>query len=163
MRIAVASQNFRTVTGHAGKTRRFLVFEVAPDQPAREVERFDLPKDMSMHEFHGEGDHPLYTVNAVIATSAGDGFARRLAGRGVLAATTEETDPVRAAEGLVAMLEQMRQNPPMPDLRGSPHQHHHHHDHDHGHGGCGGHDHDHDHDHHHGHSGGHSGGCSCGG
>ena len=30
MRIAVASQNFRTVTGHAGKSRRFLVFDVAP-------------------------------------------------------------------------------------------------------------------------------------
>jgi len=27
MRIGVTSQNFRTITGHAGKTRRFLVFE----------------------------------------------------------------------------------------------------------------------------------------
>ncbi len=27
MRIGVTSQNFRTITGHAGKTRRFLIFE----------------------------------------------------------------------------------------------------------------------------------------
>jgi len=27
MKIAVASQNFRTVTPHAGRTRRFLVYE----------------------------------------------------------------------------------------------------------------------------------------
>jgi hypothetical protein len=26
MRIAVISQNFKTITGHAGKSRRFLIF-----------------------------------------------------------------------------------------------------------------------------------------
>lgn len=149
MRIAVASQNFRTVSGHAGKTRRFLVFEAGPGQPAQEVERFDLPREMAMHDFHGEGPHPLDTVDAVIAASAGDGFARRMAARGVLAAVTEEPDPGRAVE---ALLEQMRQNPPIPDFHLGLRQHHHH-----AHGGCGGND-DHDaHDHHHGHSD----GCSC--
>ena len=28
MRIGVTSQNFRTITGHAGKTRRFLIYDV---------------------------------------------------------------------------------------------------------------------------------------
>ncbi|MEW8693532.1 MAG: nitrogen fixation protein, partial [Candidatus Thiodiazotropha endolucinida] len=27
MKIAVTSQNFRTITQHAGKTRRFLIYE----------------------------------------------------------------------------------------------------------------------------------------
>ena len=29
MKIAVSSQNFRTVTAHAGKARRFIVFDLA--------------------------------------------------------------------------------------------------------------------------------------
>ncbi|WP_248633505.1 NifB/NifX family molybdenum-iron cluster-binding protein [Cereibacter changlensis] len=53
MRFAVASQNFRTVTGHAGKTRRFLIFEATTGQPPQEVERFDLPKEQSIHAFRG--------------------------------------------------------------------------------------------------------------
>ncbi|HKJ77206.1 MAG TPA: nitrogen fixation protein, partial [Gammaproteobacteria bacterium] len=43
MEIAITSQNFRTVTGHAGKTRRFLVYEAGPGQEPVEVDRLDLP------------------------------------------------------------------------------------------------------------------------
>lgn len=39
MKIAVTSQNFRTVTAHAGKTRRFLVFDIPSGDSPREVER----------------------------------------------------------------------------------------------------------------------------
>ncbi|MGP3699714.1 NifB/NifX family molybdenum-iron cluster-binding protein [Rhodobacter sp. NSM] len=102
MRIAVASQNFRTVTPHAGKTRRFLIFEVPVGGPAQEVGRLDLPKELSIHEFRGEGPHPLDGVEAVIAASAGEGFVRRMAARGLLAVATAESDPARAAAGLAA-------------------------------------------------------------
>ncbi|EEW26178.1 NifB/NifX family molybdenum-iron cluster-binding protein [Rhodobacter ferrooxidans] len=102
MRFAIASQNFRTVTGHAGKTRRFLVYEAETGQTPREVERFDLPKDLSIHEFRGDGPHPLDSVAVVIAASAGDGFVRRLAARGVIAVATAETDPVAAITGYLA-------------------------------------------------------------
>lgn len=97
MRIAIASQNFRTVTGHAGKTRRFLIFEASKGGVAQEVGRLDLPKDMSIHAFHDTGPHPLDDVDAVIAGSAGPGFVRRMAARGVMAVTTTETDPSVAA------------------------------------------------------------------
>ncbi|SOB93055.1 NifB/NifX family molybdenum-iron cluster-binding protein [Rhodobacter maris] len=155
MRIAVASQNFRTITGHAGKTRRFLVYEAAPSAPVIEVDRLDLPKDMSMHEFHGEGAHPLDAMKAVIAGSAGQGFTARMAARGVLAVVTDETDPLLAVQALVEALAQMKEAP-IPDLRGAASGHHHHHHHDHGTGGCGcSHD---EADHGSEHAG---GGCSC--
>lgn len=102
MRIAVASQNFRTVTPHAGKPRRFLIFEVATGAPAREAGRLDLPKELSIHEFRGEGPHPLDEVEAVIAGSAGEGFVRRMAARGIRAVATAETDPAEAAAALAA-------------------------------------------------------------
>jgi hypothetical protein len=47
LRIAVASQNLRTVTGHAGKTHRFLVFAAERGAPPRELERLDLPRELS--------------------------------------------------------------------------------------------------------------------
>jgi predicted Fe-Mo cluster-binding NifX family protein len=101
MRIAVASQNFRTVTPHVGKTRRFILFEAAPGEPAREVDRLDLPRGMALHDFRGEGHHPLYEVGAIIAGSVGAGFARRMADRGIPALATSETDPARAAQAFV--------------------------------------------------------------
>lgn len=101
MRIAVASQNFRTVTSHVGRARRFFLFEARPGEPAREVGRLDLPKGMALHDFHGEGDHPLYAVGAIVAGSVGEGFVRRMAARGVTAVATAETDPATAARAFV--------------------------------------------------------------
>ena len=49
MNIAVTSQNFRTITGHAGKTRRFLVFTGTTEGEWLETDRLDLPKDMIWH------------------------------------------------------------------------------------------------------------------
>ena len=78
MRIAVTSQNFRTITGHAGKTRRFLVFEAEPGGEPREVERLDLPKELSFHEYRGNEAHPVDGVAVIITTSAGAGFVHRV-------------------------------------------------------------------------------------
>jgi hypothetical protein len=61
MRIAVTSQNFKTITGHAGKTRRFLVYETVGVESPVEIERLDLPQEMSIHEYQGE-DHPLFQL-----------------------------------------------------------------------------------------------------
>jgi len=96
MRIAVASQNFRTITPHAGVTRRFLVYEAAPGEAPREVDRLDLPKELAIREFAGAGSHPLDVVDAVIVGSAGSGFVRRMAARGVATVVTSELDPLRA-------------------------------------------------------------------
>lgn len=96
MRIGVTSQNYRTITGHAGKTRRFLIFEVSGDEQPREVGRLDLPKEMSLHQYHGD-DHPLFGLDAVITASCGAGFSQRLSRNGVRVVTTSEPDPVTAA------------------------------------------------------------------
>lgn len=101
MKIAVTSQNFRTITGHAGKTRRFLVYETAADAATPvEVERLDLPRAMSLHEFRGD-DHPLFAVDYVVTAGCGEGFVRRLALHGVTVIATAEPDPLAAACALV--------------------------------------------------------------
>lgn len=102
MKISVCSQNFRTVTSHAGKTRRFLIYHAEAGSPVEEVERLDLPKDMTIHAYHGPDDHPLFAVDAIIAGSAGDGFIRRMEAHGVRVAATSETDPLAAVTGYLA-------------------------------------------------------------
>lgn len=102
MRIAVTSQNFRTLTPHAGRMRRFLVYQAEPPGEPVEIDRLDLPKNMAMHEFHRDGPHPLDTVDVVIAGSCGAGFVRRMAKRGIRAVTSNKTDPLEAVRDFLA-------------------------------------------------------------
>jgi predicted Fe-Mo cluster-binding NifX family protein len=122
-RIAVTSQNFRTITGHAGKTRRFIIFETDPEGHPQEVERLDLPMEMSLHDYHGD-DHPLFQLGlaAVVTQGAGGGFVQRMARHGIQVHTTSASDPVAAVTALI-------RGEPLPAA--APHVH----DHGHGHGG----------------------------
>lgn len=101
MRIAVTSQNFRTVTGHAGKARRFVVFEADGQTPSREIERLDLDIDMAIHGYDHHAVHPLDSMNVLITSGAGEGFVRNLAARGVLVVATSETIPSLAVEAFL--------------------------------------------------------------
>ena len=95
MKVAVTSQNFRTVTSHAGKSRRFLVFDISCPCTPREIERLDLPKEMSFHEFRGDR-HPIDGISALITGGAGEGFRRRMTQRGIELVVTGEPDPLQA-------------------------------------------------------------------
>ncbi len=118
MKIAVTSQNFRTITQHAGKSRRFLIFEPdAATGAAREVARLDLPKEMSLHEFHGE-NHPLFEMDCLITGSGGQGFIQRMARAGVKVVITGEQDPLAAANAFIEG---------KPLAPAEPHDHGHHH------------------------------------
>lgn len=117
MKIAVTSQNFRTITQHAGKARRFLIFEqdAVSGKPV-EAGRLELPKEMSMHEFRGM-EHPLFSVDQLVTGSCGQGFMQRMASAGVKVVVTAETDPLVAAEALLA-------GKPLPAPAPHDHQHH---------------------------------------
>jgi predicted Fe-Mo cluster-binding NifX family protein len=100
MKIAVTSQNFRSITQHAGKTRRFLIFEQNPsDGEMKEVARLDLPKEMSMHEFRGEA-HPIFEMDYLITGSSGQGLIQRMAQAGVEVIVTGEQDPLTAVSAV---------------------------------------------------------------
>jgi predicted Fe-Mo cluster-binding NifX family protein len=101
MRIAVTSQNYRTVTGHAGKARRFIVFEADGQTPPREIERLDLDANMAMHGYGHNAAHPLDSMQVLITGGAGEGFVRNLAARGVQVVATNETIPSLAVEAFL--------------------------------------------------------------
>lgn len=121
MRIAVTSQNFKTITGHAGKTRRFLIYELDNQGQMSEIDRLDLPPALSLHEYHGE-DHPLFQLGltALVTQGAGTGFVQRLARHGIQVHVTSESDPVHAVNRLAGG---------KPLAPGLPHEHEHGHDH----------------------------------
>jgi hypothetical protein len=100
MKIAIATKDYTRVAGHAGQARHWLLYdsEVAGAEPAR----VELPRTLVFHHWEGEGEHPLDGISAIIAGSAGDGFRRRMAKRGVEVILTGEPDAGRA---LTAVLE----------------------------------------------------------
>ncbi len=97
MKIAVTSQNYKTITPHAGRTRRFIVYEATPGAEPIEVDRLDLPKELSMHEFHDNpASHPLDEMDVLIVGSCGPQFAHRMSERGVKVISTKKSDPLDA-------------------------------------------------------------------
>lgn len=101
MKIAVTSQNFKSVTGHAGKSRRFIIFDIGTPGEVSEVMRLDLPKEMAFHEFSGYS-HPLDDMDVILTASAGLGFTEKLAQRGVQVITCGESEPHKAVRDYLA-------------------------------------------------------------
>ena len=100
MKIAISSQNFRTITGHAGKARRFIIYEDQEGADPIEVERLDLVKEMSMHAWQG-GSHPIDVVDILITLGSGDGFVNKMARRNIQVIRTSETDPMTAVKAVI--------------------------------------------------------------
>lgn len=101
MKIAVTSQNFKSVTGHAGKSRRFIIYDVGAPCDVPAVVWLDLPPEMSFHEFSG-GRHPLDDIDVILTASVGQGLVAKLAERGVRVITCGESDPRKAVRDYLA-------------------------------------------------------------
>jgi hypothetical protein len=98
MQIAVVSADFSTVTGPAGKARRYLVFDAEPGAEPSPPSRLELPEDAPTHHDLHEDDQVPHPVDGMvlITTEAGEGFTERLARRGTRVLITSETDPETA-------------------------------------------------------------------
>ena len=102
MKIAIATRsNWREVSGHAGKTRNWLVFDCQPGQPIPEPQRIELSQAQMPHHFQDDGPHPLHGVEIFIATSAGDGYLRHMQHWGAQVLLTGETDPHAALQRIL--------------------------------------------------------------
>jgi predicted Fe-Mo cluster-binding NifX family protein len=120
MKIAVASQNKKTLTGHAGKCTRFYLFTLDSKNSILSKELLELPPEKMLHNhFHGpnpEEHHPLFEMNFVITENMGMGFQNRMAAKGIKAVATAEKDIDTAVELL------LKNELPLEE----PHRHHHH-------------------------------------
>jgi len=95
VKFAVTSQDYLTITAHAGKTTRFLLFEADPAGEPVETGRLDLDDEQTIHNFRG-GRHPLDGVHVLIARSAGQCFVDRMKERGIVTVVAPDLMPREA-------------------------------------------------------------------
>lgn len=105
MKIAIATQDFATVSSHAGQTRQWLLYDLTEHRSNRLLpapRRVDLEKEQVLHVFEDDVPHPLDGVDIIVAASAGNGFIRHMKKRGTDVLLTGETDPATAITRLLA-------------------------------------------------------------
>ncbi|WP_341328439.1 NifB/NifX family molybdenum-iron cluster-binding protein [Methylotuvimicrobium sp. KM2] len=100
MKIAVASQNRKEITGHTGRCRKFWIYRIEHDGITGK-ELLELSKEQSFHEASRFEPTPLDDVNVLICGGIGEGLARRLADKAVKVIVTKEIDPDRAIEAFI--------------------------------------------------------------
>ena len=102
MKIAIATKdNLTKVSGHAGQTRDWLVFDCQPGLSIPEPQHVQLTKEQLLHHFQDEGPHPLHGVEIVVAASAGDGFVRHMAKWNAQVLLTGEAEPIVALKKIL--------------------------------------------------------------
>jgi predicted Fe-Mo cluster-binding NifX family protein len=121
MKIAITSQNRKTITGHAGKCRKFWVYEVQ-GQEIKGKNLLELTLEQSFHESPHDQPHPLDGVGVLISGGMGFSLQNRLKQKGILAVATSETDLDSAVTAWL--------NGCLPEVSPEAHEH----DHGHGHG-----------------------------
>lgn len=97
MKIAVASQNRKMITGHTGRCRKFWLYQIE-DNAVTAKELLELPKEQSFHESSPLAPSPLDDVQVLIAGGMGSGLARRLQEKNIRGLITKETDPDQAVK-----------------------------------------------------------------
>jgi len=105
MKIAIATKDFTAVSGHAGQTRQWLVYDLSghrANQLLPAPSRVDLAREQVLHTFEDNEAHPLDGIDIVVCASAGDGFIRHMKERGAEVLLTGETDPAIAITRIVA-------------------------------------------------------------
>ncbi|MEN8130338.1 MAG: NifB/NifX family molybdenum-iron cluster-binding protein [Pseudomonadota bacterium] len=95
MKIAVTSQNRKTITEHAGRCRKFWIFEVE-NNAITNKKLLELPKEQSFHDSSPHEPHPLDVVDVLIAGGMGEGLMRRLGRKGIKGVVTQEVEPEKA-------------------------------------------------------------------
>ncbi len=114
MRIAVSSNDGKQLCGHAGQARHWLIFEGEMGGRASQIDRLELASQNVFHHHKDtSGPHPLESVQALISKSAGEGFLRRMAKKGIDAKLTTERNAQKAADDYLAG---RLKPPPVPGL-----------------------------------------------
>jgi len=121
MKIAVASQNRKEITGHTGRCRKFWIYQIQNDAIVAK-ELLELPKEQSFHESSPMERSPLDDVQVLIAGDMGTGLARRLQQKNIWALITKEGSPDQAVKDFLKGI--LKTEPFEPHEHGHKHDHH---------------------------------------
>jgi len=105
MKIAIATQHFKEVSGHIGKSMHWLLYDLTEHHSTRLLpapQRITLERDQIFHVFEDDRPHPLDGVDIMVGASAGEGFMRHMRKRGAQVMLTNEKDPTMAVTRIMA-------------------------------------------------------------
>lgn len=116
MKIAVVSEDGRTITGHTGRARRFLIYKVEGENRPTLLEQLEVSSDgLTFHALHDDDTTPHPIDNMVLITAAaGEGLTERLSRRGIAVYITSLSEPLIAVQKLLQGT--------LPTLPPTPHQ-----------------------------------------
>ncbi|MEF8724889.1 MAG: NifB/NifX family molybdenum-iron cluster-binding protein [Candidatus Accumulibacter delftensis] len=101
MQIAVTSQNRKTITEHAGKCRKFWIYEV--EKGVLTGKRLvEVSIEQSLHASAAQLAEPLAGTNTLITRGMGPGLYERLMQSGILPVITMEEDPDAAVSAMLS-------------------------------------------------------------
>jgi predicted Fe-Mo cluster-binding NifX family protein len=100
LRIAVSSQDRRTITDHALRCRRFWVYDIRGDGIDGKSLR-ELTPEQTLHASELGENHPLDDVHVMITAGMSPFLYQRLRRGGIKPYVTEESDPDRAVRMLL--------------------------------------------------------------
>ncbi len=119
MKVAVVSDDFKTLSGKVGKARRFLMYEAdRTSQPVLE-KRIELPEHIpAFHDLHDDNEtlHPL-DGTLLLTAEAGEGFRERMQRRAITVVITSERDPEQAIK--LMLMGTLPELPPTPHRDGA--------------------------------------------
>jgi len=95
MKVAVASQNRREITGHTGRCRKFWIYEIESKKIINK-QLLELAKEQCFHDSSPQEPSLLDDTQVLIAGGMGEGLVRRLENKGITALITAEIDPDKA-------------------------------------------------------------------
>ena len=101
MRIAITSQNRHSITEHAGKCRKFWIYDVR-EQRVTDKQLLELPGEQSLHAQKHGLPTALSDINVLITGSMGRPLYLRLRELGILPLIACEDDPDRAVQDFLA-------------------------------------------------------------
>ena len=116
MKIAVTSQNRKSITEHAGRCRKFWIFTTENNQIINR-ELLELPKEQAFHDSSPHESHPLDDIDILITGGMGQGLVMRLEQKGIQGLVTKETQPEKAVLDFL--------NDSLEVEQSNPHQHGH--------------------------------------
>jgi predicted Fe-Mo cluster-binding NifX family protein len=93
MKIAITSQNVRSVTAHAGRCRKFWVYDIAKVGSEIKKRFVELENNESLHSMKDQLPEKLSGLNVLITVNLGASLRSKLSAAGVVAHLTDESSP----------------------------------------------------------------------
>lgn len=99
MKVAITSDNGKTICAHNGETPGFILYQINPDFSIK-CTKIKLKKNQLLLNIDSSlellSDHPLHGIDAIVSTNLQGNLKQILQQQNINVVLTKETDPLNA-------------------------------------------------------------------